>query len=85
MSIVLQFKCKPKTGVIKRPEFAPCHVVKGGPFNDLTFKMAMRRLYRAHPELRLPRELRVDDLPSFVSVDESEFMAKVTIDYRCAT
>lgn len=80
--MIIQFKCKPKNGVIRRPELSPSHVVSGGPFNDLTFKMAMRKLYRAKPEMRLPREFSKDDLPSFVSIDESEFMAVVTIDYR---
>ena len=82
--MILKFKCKPKNGVVRRPELAPCHVVQGGPFNDIQFRMAMRKLYRANPELRLPREFPKDDLPSFVSIDESEFMAVVTIDYRGA-
>jgi len=85
MSIILQFKCKPKNGVIKRPELAPCHVVQGGLFNDLQFKMTMRRLFNGNPELRLPRELRLDDLPEFVTVDQSGFMTVVRIDYRAGT
>lgn len=83
MSIVLEFKCKPKNGVIKRPELTAEHVVSGGPFNSSQFMLFLRKLFAANPEFKLPRELRMDDLPTFVSVDETEFMTKVTIDYRC--
>ncbi len=50
----LMFRAKMVDGLIKRPELTNKHVVNGGPFNPLTFKMALRRLYNQHPELRLP-------------------------------
>ncbi len=79
--MIFKFKCKPKGGRFRRPELAASHLVSGGPMNELQMKMALRKLYRAYPELRLPREMSADLLPDFVSIDQSEFMAVVTIDY----
>lgn len=79
--MIFQFKCRPAGGRFRRPELAPVHVVQGGPMNEMQLKMALRKLYRACPELRLPREMSVDSLPDFVSIDQAEFMAIVTIDY----
>lgn len=79
--MILQFKAKIKDGLIRRPELKPSHVVKGGPYNDLTFKMALRRFYRGNPSAEPPKQFKADEPPEFVHTDTSGYLAIVTITY----
>jgi hypothetical protein len=80
--MILEFKTKIADGFIKRPKnFTIHHIADGSLYNQSQFDRFLWKLYKKQPELRLPRTFTKTTAPNFVTIDDSRFLAVITIDY----
>jgi hypothetical protein len=75
----LRFKAKPKSRMIRVPDFTPAHVASAESYNQLTLNIELRKAYAANPCKRPAKILDLDNLPDNVKVISEGFMVEVEL------